>query len=166
MERFAYAIACMAPQPTDHILEIGCGTGQAALLLLPLIRQGELRLIDRSDVMLEKAAKKLPASVLTERADFPDWKSRKKFDKIFAFNVSDSWGNTGAVFLRAIATHLAADGQCWLFHQGPPGSGERLNKEIRARLKELAAGSGLVMKHAEEKMIQPSPVLAVKFVGE
>jgi len=166
MERFAYAIACLAPHPADHILEIGCGTGQAAVLLHPLIPQGELYLIDRSDVMLKKAAKKLPASVLKERADFPDWKSRKKFDKIFAFNVSDSWGNTGTAFLRAIAAHLAADGQCWLFHQGPPGSVERLNKEIRIKLKELATGSGLVMKHAEEKMIHPSPVLAVKFVRE
>lgn len=166
MERFTYAITCMAPQPSDHMLEIGCGTGQAAVLLFPLIQQGKLYLIDRSASMLKKAAEKLPASVVTERADFPDWKGRKKFDKIFAFNVSDSWGKTGAAFLRSISLHLAANGQYWVFHQGPPGSGSGRNRQIVQKLKESVPGSGLLMIHTEEKAIVPSPVLAVKFVKE
>lgn len=166
MERFAFAIDLLQPRAADHILEIGCGTGLAASLLIPLLPKGKLHLIDRSASMINKVKAKLAPSgrnniVTAEQAFFPDWKNKKSFDKIMAFNVSDCWGKNCLFFLSAMAGHLKSDGECWIFHQGPPGSGSRLNKTISDKLQQLASQAGLVIFCAEEGKMPPSPVLAI-----
>lgn len=96
-DRLLWAVEVLAPDPTDHILEIGCGTGVAAELILQRLTTGRLTAIDRSASMIKAAEKRNRAevdsgkarfrNVALERADF----AGERFDKVLAVNVNRFW---------------------------------------------------------------------------
>src|SRR5688572_1307960 len=124
-DRFHWAVSVMHIQPTDHVLEIGCGHGLMLSLICPTLTTGHITAIDRSQKMIDAAAKKnaacvesgtltlIPAAIAS--ADLPD----QHFDKIFAFNVNVFWmrrtyGSQPTRELAAIRRLLAPDGTLYL----------------------------------------------------
>ncbi|HJX28014.1 MAG TPA: class I SAM-dependent methyltransferase [Thermoanaerobaculia bacterium] len=87
----------LAPDPADHVLEIGCGTGVAAGLILQKLTNGRLTAIDRSAAMIRAAERLNRASVASGMARF--WNvaleeaefAGERFDKILAVNVNRFW---------------------------------------------------------------------------
>jgi ubiquinone/menaquinone biosynthesis C-methylase UbiE len=80
-------------QPDDRVLEIGCGHGVAATMVCDRLETGRLTAIDRSEKMVEVAARRNAAHVVAGRAEFfvatledADLGERR-FDKIFAVRV-------------------------------------------------------------------------------
>jgi ubiquinone/menaquinone biosynthesis C-methylase UbiE len=80
-------------QPEDRVLEIGCGHGVAATMVCDRLETGRLTAIDRSEKMVEVAARRNAAHVEAGRAEFfvatledADLGERR-FDKIFAVRV-------------------------------------------------------------------------------
>jgi ubiquinone/menaquinone biosynthesis C-methylase UbiE len=80
-------------QPDDRVLEIGCGHGVAATMVCDRLETGRLTAIDRSEKMVEVAARRNAAHVEAGRAEFfvatledADLGERR-FDKIFAVRV-------------------------------------------------------------------------------
>jgi tRNA (cmo5U34)-methyltransferase len=77
------AIARCIPSQTNHILELGCGTGELSLKLLESFPQATIIALDYSPRMIERARQKTETAGYQERwqgfvMDFGDWASGKE----------------------------------------------------------------------------------------
>jgi ubiquinone/menaquinone biosynthesis C-methylase UbiE len=83
----------MKVQPGDRVLEIGCGHGVAATLICSKLVNGSFLAIDRSQKMVDAAAKRNEAFVKVGLAQFIKAElesadlGEKKFDKVLAMRV-------------------------------------------------------------------------------
>ena len=95
--RIRWAVDFMDPQPADHVLEIGCGPGAAAELIVSRLETGKLFAIDRSESGVDRTkrrnAEALKAGRLTVRQiDLATLRVPvKRLTKVFAFNVNLFW---------------------------------------------------------------------------
>src|SRR5262249_52278272 len=142
-ERFVWAVDTLEVQPTDRLLEVGCGHGVAVSLVCERLTTGTITAIDRSPKMigmarrrnrayLEAGRAELEATAL-EDADLGD----RRFDKIFAFNVAPFWLQPEAA-LGAIGGHLVPDGTVYVFWDARHSAPERardLGNELAGRLR-------------------------------
>lgn len=94
----------MAPEPSDDVLELGCGHGVAASLICERLNDGRLTAIDRSARMIALAARRNAEHVAAGRARFEAVAVEKAelgedaFDKLFAVDVAAFWRpGTGAL---------------------------------------------------------------------
>jgi SAM-dependent methyltransferase len=68
--RLEVVVAHVDPQPDDRIVEIGCGHGVAATLVLDRLTTGSYRGVDRSPAMIAAAQRRNAAAVAAGRATF------------------------------------------------------------------------------------------------
>ena len=142
-ERFVWAVDTLGLRPSDRVLEVGCGHGVAVSLICARLTSGRITAIDRSQKMVEMAARKnrehvsLGRAVLRtaalETADFGD----ERFDKIFAFNVAPFWLQPNDA-LGTVRRHLAPDGEFYLFWDArhtKSGRADDLADRLTARLR-------------------------------
>jgi arsenite methyltransferase len=61
-------IAAVEVQPSDHVLDIGCGSGLSIALLAPLVPQGSVSGIDPSAVMIDRARARNSKQIAAQRA--------------------------------------------------------------------------------------------------
>ncbi|MFB9719760.1 class I SAM-dependent methyltransferase [Planobispora longispora] len=144
-ERLSWAVETLDLAPSDRVLEIGCGRGVAAALVLGRLAGGSLTAVDRSDTAVEAARLRNGEHVAAgtarflvtalEDAEFAD----ASFDKIFSVNVNLFWTRSPARELAALRRWLAPAGSlrlCW----EPPGP-ERA-REIAAKVSAVLAEHG------------------------
>ncbi|GGL49001.1 class I SAM-dependent methyltransferase [Planomonospora parontospora] len=145
-ERISWAVGTLDLTPSDRVLEIGCGRGLAAALVLDRLTEGSLTAIDRSDTAVAAAAQRNSGHVAAGRADFlaaaleetafPDG----SFDRIFSINVNLFWTRDPVRELGALRRWLAPGGSlhlCW----EPPDEGRV--KEIVAAVAPAMEACGL-----------------------
>lgn len=86
------ALQALLPQPTDDVLEIGCGSGYLTACLARLAR--EVLAIDRHPAHVEAARARLAAldiaNVRFEAADALTWRTDRRFDAICVNAAVDS----------------------------------------------------------------------------
>lgn len=153
-ERVAWAVSMMNIRPTDHILEIGCGRGEAVALISGMLDGGTITAIDRSGKMIAIASERNASGVATgvvtfqaasvAEADFGD----RLFDLIFAINVGSLWRQHPPHDLARLRDVLAPEGRLYLFHETPPGSAE---SPVAAPIVGLAAVDGLTVADSRVK---------------
>jgi ubiquinone/menaquinone biosynthesis C-methylase UbiE len=92
-ERLRSVVRQLELQPSDHVLEIGCGHGVAATLVCERLDGGRLTAIDRSAKMIDAARRRNAHYVAAGTAEFIvgaleeiDLGDRR-FDKIFAARI-------------------------------------------------------------------------------
>ncbi|MGH3087450.1 MAG: class I SAM-dependent methyltransferase [Rubrobacteraceae bacterium] len=92
-ERLRAVVERLDVKPDDRILEIGCGHGVAATFVCEKLEEGHLTAVDRSEKMVEAAAKRNASHVEAGKAEFfvSDLEDLdlgdRRFDKIFAVRV-------------------------------------------------------------------------------
>jgi ubiquinone/menaquinone biosynthesis C-methylase UbiE len=92
-ERLQRVVDQLDIQPDDRVLEIGCGHGVAATMVCERLRSGRLTAIDRSQKMIDAAARRNASHVEAGRAEFLVMTLEaldlgdRRFDKIFAVRV-------------------------------------------------------------------------------
>ena len=125
----------MAPDPDDHLLEIGCGPGVAVSLVCEQLAGGRITAIDRSPTAMRRAAARNAGHVAAGRAvlrsaaleslhpsDLPEGPGG--FDKVFAMNVNLFWVRTPTRELELIRALLKPAGALFLFYgYGTSGQG-------------------------------------------
>lgn len=133
--RFSWAATIINPQPTDTILEVGCGAGILAELLANSLSAGTLHAVDRSAAMIASAQKRNSHLIKKDKINFivkdylqvsfPD----HHFDKIVAFNVSGFWLKP-EVYLSLIRKHLKPGGKFFLLYQPPYDKTKAIAEEV------------------------------------
>ena len=164
-ERFVWAVDTLAPDPADHVLEVGCGHGVAVSLVCERLTTGRITAIDRSKKMIEMATRRnhehiaggraLLQTATLEQADFGD----ERFDKIFAFNVVPFWLQPKKA-LGIVGRQLSPDGAVYLFWDArhtPSGRARDLAEDLLARvhLAEFSVSRVLVQE------LRPVPAVCV-----
>jgi ubiquinone/menaquinone biosynthesis C-methylase UbiE len=92
-ERLRAIVDQLDIQPDDRVLEIGCGHGVAATFVCERLDGGRLTAVDRSQKMIDAAARRNAAYVEAGKAEFVVAKLEdldlgdRRFDKIFAVRV-------------------------------------------------------------------------------
>lgn len=123
-DRLVTAVDALDPQPSDRVLEVGCGAGVAVSLVCERLVDGHMVAIDRSPAMIRTAERRNRAHVQAGRlrleavaladADFGD----EHFDRVLAVRVgalARPPGNDLAVLRR----HLAPGGVVGVFGDDP-----------------------------------------------
>jgi ubiquinone/menaquinone biosynthesis C-methylase UbiE len=111
-------------RPLDRVLEIGCGHGVAATYVCERLDGGRLTAIDRSQKMIEAAARRNARFVETGLAEFLvaeletlDLGSRR-FDKVFAVRVG-LFHREPERARRLVEPYLAPEGEVFAFFDPP-----------------------------------------------
>jgi SAM-dependent methyltransferase len=164
-QRFVWAVDTLALDPADRVLEVGCGHGVAVSLVCERLAGGRITAIDRSEKMIEMAARRNREHVAAGRAvlktaaledaDFGD----ERFDKVFAFNVAPFWLKPEAA-LGTVRRHLAPGGAFYLFwdarHTRPGRAGD-----LAERLSERVRLGGLSVSRLLVEDLRPVPAVCV-----
>jgi SAM-dependent methyltransferase len=153
----------MDVQPSDRVLEVGCGHGVAVTLIADRMTTGTVLGIDRSARMIEMATERNRAHVAAGRAEFQtvsladaDFGDRV-FDKVLAFHVNVFWREPVRE-LAVLRRQLAADGSFYLFDQPLVAGGEH---ERTDRLRRIFAAHGFTLSRTLRGEIPPRPVFGV-----
>ena len=131
-ERLVWAVETLAVQPTDRLLEIGCGHGVAVSLVCEKLDGGSITAIDRSPTMIAMARQRNAACVAAgsvslqgvslHAADF----GAARFDKVFAIRVGVFWRGEPARELAVVKRCLAPEGRLYLVDD-PPAANQARN---------------------------------------
>jgi SAM-dependent methyltransferase len=164
-ERFVWAVDTLAPDPADHVLEVGCGHGVAVSLICERLTSGRITAIDRSKTMIEMAARRnrehvaggraVLKTAALETADFED----ERFDKIFAFNVAPFWLQPTEA-LGIVRRHLAPDGAFYLFWDARHARPGRV-RELADQLSEKVRLGEFSVNHVLVANLRPVPAVCV-----
>jgi SAM-dependent methyltransferase len=150
-------------QPIDRVLEIGCGHGVAATLVVARLATGRYLGIDRSAKMIEAATIRNRIHIDAGKAEFhqstiEDFRpGGERFDRIFAINVilfADP-SHPGIAVARDL---LAERGRLFLFFQ-PPDAG-KLDHLVTGFTTGLDA-NGLAVERAAFGQTEPVPTVCV-----
>lgn len=164
-DRFQWAAEIMHVQPDDHILEIGCGAGVAVTILAASLTKGTITAIDQSESMIKKASTRNAALLATGKAIFipvslMDMPAKKRYTKIFAFNVSLFWKDATKE-LAVVKKLLAPQGKLYILHQPPPGTRVVFNEAIATKVTENLDKANFTVRDIMHKKMSPAPVVCI-----
>lgn len=139
-DRIAWAIETVAPEPSQSLLEIGCGHGVAVTAICEKLVDGQIFAIDRSATMIAAAKRRNAEHVAAGRvvfeaveltqADFGE----ARFDAAFALRVGVFARGDATAELAVLARYLNPDGRFLVFHDEPSGNADDITRRIEARL--------------------------------
>ncbi|KQW66051.1 hypothetical protein ASD52_34365 [Ensifer sp. Root142] len=138
--RIGWAVEMIAPQPSDWLLEIGCGHGVAVTGVCEKLADGRIVAIDRSAKMIAAAKQRNASYVAVGRADFEAIELARadfgdaRFDAAFAIRVCVFARGDPSRELAVLAQVLKPDGRLLIFDDEPSGSAEDISSRIEARL--------------------------------
>ena len=121
--RIRWAVEVMDLQPSDHVLEIGCGPGAGAELICSKLDTGKLFAIDRSESGVDRTKRRNAGHVesgrLTVRQiDLATLRVPvKRLNKVFAFNVNLFWVREAADEIALLHERLLPGGAVHLFYE-------------------------------------------------
>jgi cyclopropane fatty-acyl-phospholipid synthase-like methyltransferase len=156
-ERIRWAVDMLAVQPTDRLLEIGCGGGVALALICPRLSAGRITAIDRSATMTARARRRNDAAVRAGRATI--WTGSfqpadvsaagldgERFDTIFAINVNLFWTGPARDELALVRTLLTPRGALHLCYDPPRERRDEIIEKVTDAL--LASGFSVTTRRS------------------
>ena len=164
-QRFVWAVDTLGVRPADRLLEVGCGHGVAVSLVCERLTTGTITAIDRSPKMIAMAMRRnrdhvdagraVLEAVALEDADL----GHRRFDKVFAFNVTPFWQQPQAA-LGAVRDHLAPDGLVSIFWDARHSAPERV-RDLGNELAERLRAGGLSVDRVLVEDLRPVPAVCV-----
>lgn len=119
-EGIHWTISLLEIQPTDHVLEIGFGSGHGIERAAGLASQGRVIGVDFSQVMLGQATRRNAAAIAASHVELQLGDARNlncpnnSFDKVFATNVVYFWKDP-VVTMREIQRVMKPGGRLALY---------------------------------------------------
>jgi ubiquinone/menaquinone biosynthesis C-methylase UbiE len=163
-DRLLWAVDELAPDPADDVLEIGCGTGVAAELILQRLTTGTLTAIDRSAAMIRAAEKRNHAYVQQGKArllqvSLEDARFEGvRFDKALAVHVNRFWlkpRDESALW----ASLLKPGGLVCLVYQPFPGASPQPVADACSEYFHKSGFSDIQVRTAERR---PAPLVCIR----
>lgn len=167
-ERLSWMADLLDPQPADAVLELGCGNGMLAALLLPRLSRGHYLGIDRSSSAIAAAVWRNSDAVASgaasfrvadlAKADFAKAELAKAepgqaYQRIVAVNLNLNLFWTGAApELSRLRGLLAPQGRLYLAYQPP--SADALIK-IEAVLRQNLEREAYAIERVERAPMRP-----------
>ncbi len=152
--RIRWAVDFMDVQPSDHVLEIGCGPGAGAELICGRLVTGRLFAIDRSESGVDRTKRRNAAYIesgrLTVRQiDLATLRVPvKRLNKVFAFNVNLFWVRDCADEVALLHERVVPGGAVYLFYEASrPDEVPRIIERASAAL----AGGGFRVSVVDQK---------------
>ncbi len=136
--RIDWAVAVVAPKPSDQLLEIGCGHGVAVTKVCERLVDGGIEAIDRSATMVAAAMRRNAEYLAAGRAivQVADLRSldldHRRFDKVFAIRVGVFTRGDPAREFAALVQLLKPEGRLFLFHDEPSMDADEVGARIEA----------------------------------
>jgi trans-aconitate methyltransferase len=162
-ERLVWAVNTLEIEPSDRLLEIGCGHGAAVSLICGQLTDGTITALDRSETMIRAAASRNlghasagKARFHTAELDKTNW-GPERFNKIFAVNVNLFWMKP-AKELNIIRTLLLPGGSVYLFNQ-PPTAGKIVH--IADRTTQNLTAEGFIINQILNENLSAGPAVCV-----
>lgn len=121
--RIRWAVEFMDIQPSDHVLEIGCGPGAGAEAICSRLTSGKLFAIDRSESGVDRTKRRnarfIQAGRLTVRQiDLATLRVPvKRLNKVYAFNVNLFWVRDCADEIALLHERVVPGGAVYLFFE-------------------------------------------------
>lgn len=122
-DRFDWTLDQLGARPGEHILEIGCGSGEALARLCARKPSVKLTGLDRSTTALQRARRKLVAVESGSQVDLiegalPGPARISGLDRIFAINVNQFWVKPDGIF-EDVRARLRPRGRLILVYETP-----------------------------------------------
>jgi SAM-dependent methyltransferase len=162
-ERFVWAVDALELDPSDSVLEVGCGHGVAVSLVCERLGPGgRITAIDRSQKMIAAARRRNHLHVESGRAVLEAVAledvdlGQQRFDKVFAFNVAPFWLEPKEA-LEVLREHLTPSGAVYVFWDARRQSGSDLGKRLSERL----LLGGFAIDRVLGKKLKPVPAVCV-----
>ena len=128
-------LSALKPQANENILEIGCGPGTWTGIVAGKCR--ELTAIDISAEMLDAAKRAAnKKNVKFVKCDFLDYRTNRKFDKVFMVRVIESFKNKEQA-IRKISKMLKPNGKLVIISKTTPSIWD-----VSPRIRRFFAGIG------------------------
>jgi ubiquinone/menaquinone biosynthesis C-methylase UbiE len=121
--RIRWAVDFMDVQPSDHVLEIGCGSGAAAELICSRLESGKMMAIDRSESGVDRTKRRCEQYVRSGRLtvrqiDLATLRVPiKRLNKVFAFNVNLFWVREARDEVALLHERVLPGGAVYLFFE-------------------------------------------------
>lgn len=162
-DRHRWALDMLAVDPSDRILEIGCGNGSMAALICGCLTDGTITAVDRSVNGIREAEIRNAESIARGKARFvaasvheADFDS-SLYDKAFAVNVNLFWMKADRE-LAAVRKLLKPEGTLYLFNQPP--AADKIDSIADATSRNLTKAGFAVLSVVVGEQ-RPVPVLGV-----
>lgn len=138
--RLAAAVSVLSPEPEARLLEVGCGRGVAAALLVERLPRGSYTGLDRSPVATAATAARVPACAVhtTSLAAFRP--PPASFDLALAINVNLFWTGPARAETAVLAAALVPGGVLHLVYGSDGGGAPRADVVDRLRDHLIAGG--------------------------
>ena len=155
----------LAIRPSDRVLEVGCGHGVAVSLICDRLTTGTILAIDRSPKMIAMATRRNRAHVEAGRAVLEAVSledadlGKRRFDKVFAFNVAPFWLKPEVTF-EIVRKHLSKRGSLHLFWDTRHASLRRA-AELATRLTARVQLGGFSVDRVLTQKLRPCPAVCV-----
>jgi cyclopropane fatty-acyl-phospholipid synthase-like methyltransferase len=130
-ERIAWAVERLHLQPTDEVLEVGCGTGVAVALVADRLAGGRITAIDRSAVAIRRTSERVAGHVaagrvVLQRCELAAFEAAAaSVDTAFAVNVNVFWTSDARAECAVLRRALRPGGSVHLVYDGPGPAGAR-----------------------------------------
>jgi SAM-dependent methyltransferase len=149
-------VSQLSVEPSDHLLEIGCGPGHAVRLICPLLSTGTITAIDRSALQVSRARAVNARCIEDGRARIEHLALAdaaaalaRRFDTVFAINVNAFWTEPAAS-LPALRRLTARRGHAYLFYEPPSAAGVH---GLEARLQKLFPAEGFTVSNVRTEAL-------------
>lgn len=166
--RNSWTISLLDIQPSDQVLEIGFGPGQAIQEVAKLTPNGFVAGVDLSDTMVEQASKRNSAAIRSSRvllqlgSESPLPFDTNKFNKVFAVNSMQFWSNPMAG-LQEVMRVLKPGGRVVITIQPMWAKTEEEVQIVAQQLVSQLRRVGFKQVHLETRQIKP--ITAVSGIG-
>lgn len=142
-ERFIWATDILGLQPSENVLEVGCGAGILVEQMANKLLKGTITAIDRSESMIRMASKRNAGFVSSGKVKFVVAEfsgailKKSSFHKVVAFNVNFFWKNPEKE-LDIIRQSLKREGRLYVFYQAPHDITVKAAEPISEKLKKFS----------------------------
>jgi SAM-dependent methyltransferase len=136
-----WATSFMNIQPSDHVLDVGCGGGMASKLIAQIAVDGFVAGIDHSEDMLQQALKRNAAAIRAGRVEVRHGNvsalpyDDNSFDKVMKRQTGRKW-----LHIRPVWSSRYTPAPRWWRCSPPPASARR-----GSRLCQRRAGAGCAL---------------------